>query len=62
MNYFIRSICIITLSIAAVAIPTFINNTKKFINRDLISISNRNVANLGIALGISLLASHVIFH
>jgi len=62
MNYFIRSICIITLSIAAVAIPTFIKTTKNLINTDLVTISNRNVVRLGIALGISLLASHVIFH
>ena len=62
MNYFIRSTCIIILSISAVAIPTFIKNTKNFINTDLLTISNRNAANLGIALGASLIASHVIFH
>ncbi|HSG32402.1 MAG TPA: hypothetical protein VLB82_12760 [Thermodesulfobacteriota bacterium] len=57
-SYFV----IIMLAITAVAVPTFISNTKEFLNTGLLTISNRNVLNLGLALAVSWIASHIIFH
>lgn len=62
MNYFLRSTTIIMLAISAVAIPTFIQNRKEFLNTDLLAVSNTNVANLGLALAASWIASHIVFH
>lgn len=62
MNYFLRSTAIIMLAIAGVAVPAFIANRKEFLNTGLLTVSNRNAANLGLALAASWLAIHAVFH
>jgi len=62
MNYFIRSIWIILLSFAIIALPTFVRDGFKIPEKSMIETSNRNVARLGIILALSLIAVHIIFH
>jgi len=62
MNYFIRSIWIILLSFAIIALPTFVRDGFKIPEKSMIETSNTNVARLGIILALSLIAVHIIFH
>ena len=62
MNYFVRSGWVIALSFATVAIPTVSQNGWRIPANDLLDVSHRTAARFGVALGLSLLASHVVFH
>ncbi|MCZ6774769.1 MAG: sodium/solute symporter [Proteobacteria bacterium] len=61
MNYFVRSGWVITLTFAAVAIPTIIRNGWRH-ERTLLEVSTGSVARFGTALAASLVAAHVLFH
>lgn len=62
MNYFVRSGWVIVLTFAAVAIPTVIRNGWRIPVRELLIVSHRSVARFGVALAVSLIACHVVFH
>ena len=62
MNYFVRSGWVIVLTFAVVALPTLRRTGWRFSEAGLVVAPYRSSVRLGLALAISLVASHVIFH
>jgi SSS family solute:Na+ symporter len=62
MNYFVRSMWVIMGTVGAVALPTWKKNGWRIPLADLVESSNRKVAGFGVALGASLVMSHIVFH
>lgn len=62
MNYFVRSGWVILATIAIVAIPTVIQRRWRVPLNDLIAVSHKSVAWLGLALLVSLVLCHIYFH
>ena len=62
MNYFVRSGWVIVLTFAVVALPTLRRTGWRFPEAGLVVAPYRSSVRLGLALAISLVASHVIFH
>ena len=62
LAYFNRALLTIVLTFAVVAIPTMITNGWRINVRGLVRIAGPNVGYGALALGISLIAVHVLFH
>jgi SSS family solute:Na+ symporter len=62
MNYFVRSMWVILGTVSAVALPTWKKNGWRIPLSELVESSNRKVAGFGVALGASLVLSHIVFH
>ena len=60
MNYFVRAGWVITIGLALVAVFSFEKGFPRF--RDLIIYEDKRVAQYGVALLVSLIVLHVIFH
>ncbi|MEE9230839.1 MAG: sodium/solute symporter [Acidobacteriota bacterium] len=62
MNYFVRSGWVIVLTFAAVSLPALLEKGARIAIKDLLVVSDRSVGRMGIALILSMIAVHVIFH
>ena len=62
LAYFNRALLTIVLTFAVVAIPTMVTNGWRINVRDLVRIASPNVGYGALALGISLIVVHVLFH
>jgi SSS family solute:Na+ symporter len=62
MNYFNRSTIVIIVTSLVVAIPTWLKSGLQHSRKELITVSDPKVGQLAIALLLSLISCHIIFH
>ena len=62
MNYFVRSGWVVVVTFAAVAVPTLIRQGRRMPRDDLPVVADRSIGRLGMALALSLLATHILLH
>jgi SSS family solute:Na+ symporter len=62
LNYFVRSAWVILLTFAMVAVPSLLSRSGRRFPAGIPEVASRRIAQFGIALALSLVACHIIFH